>query len=59
MLKRLEKMLHRILKTRIYKITSVLSNTRWSRNRPVRDKKGELLKNERNKHQGGVSTFLK
>ena len=28
---------------KLYKITAVLSNTRWSNNRPVRDKKGELL----------------
>jgi hypothetical protein len=27
----------------LYKITTILSNKRWIRNRPVRDKKRELL----------------
>jgi hypothetical protein len=27
----------------LYKITATLCNRRWIKNRPVRDKKGELL----------------
>jgi len=27
----------------LYKITAVLANRRWSKHRPVRDKKGEFL----------------
>ena len=32
-----------LLVSSISKIITVLSNTRWSKNHPVRDKKGELL----------------